>query len=44
MASVFFHYDCHASVSGCESCASVVKDSNGKTGDALRDHIMGKKG
>jgi len=44
MASVFFHYDCHAQVGGCESCVSVVKDAGGKTGDELRNHIMNGKG
>jgi hypothetical protein len=38
------HMDCCASVRGCEICAPVVKAAKGKTGEALRDHIMTKKG
>lgn len=39
-----WHPDCHAQITGCENCAVLVKSAGGKTGEALRTHIMSKKG
>jgi hypothetical protein len=38
--TAFWHYDCHAQVTGCEYCTALLKDAGGKTGDDLRDHLM----
>ena len=35
------HMDCCAAV-GCDSCANVIKDSDGVKGDELRAHIQAK--
>lgn len=42
--SVFWHFDCHLKITGCDLCAPTVLSAKGKTGDDLRKHIMGKKG
>lgn len=34
------HLDCCAQVRGCESCAAQVAGADGKTGDAMRAHIV----
>lgn len=34
------HLDCCAEARGCESCAAQVADAVGKTGDAMREHIV----
>ncbi|MCW2904216.1 MAG: hypothetical protein JWO67_6481 [Streptosporangiaceae bacterium] len=38
--SVWFHYDCHAAITGCEICVPIAAAAQGKTGDELRDHLM----
>lgn len=35
-----FHLDCHAAL-GCECCAAQVEGAEGKTGEAMRQHIVG---
>ncbi len=46
LVEVSWHLDCHAIATGCESCAAATADADGKTGDAMRKHILAqaKKG
>lgn len=44
MAEVPWHFDCHVAVTKCPLCVASLKGAEGKTGDELRNHIMGKKG
>jgi hypothetical protein len=40
---VFWHYDCHSTATGCESCTQTVKDSNGAQNDDLVEHLTGER-
>ncbi len=35
-----WHLDCHALVTGCESCIGQTVGSDGKTGEDMRAHIV----
>lgn len=37
---VFWHYDCHAAVTGCSDCQAIVDASGGLKDDELVDFIM----
>lgn len=38
--SVFWHYDCHALVTGCELCKPIAEAAAGRTGDDLRKFLQ----
>lgn len=40
---VFWHYDCHALMTGCESCTAVVKSADGKKNADLVEHLTGER-
>jgi hypothetical protein len=39
-SSAYWHMDCHARMTGCQTCQDTVDTAEGKTGDELRDHIV----
>lgn len=46
LVEVSWHLDCHAIGTGCETCTAQTAGADGKTGDAMRKHIIAqaKKG
>lgn len=44
VTDVWWHYDCHHAVTGCQVCAPVVAAAQGKTGEELRAILTSKKG
>jgi hypothetical protein len=40
--AVPWHMDCHALITGCETCTAQTAGADGATGDALRTHIIEK--
>lgn len=42
MVVASWHLDCCALIKGCVSCAEQVEGADGKTGQAMREHVINR--